>query len=156
MRTLQEDIDLLNKDMFVSLAIQNTKVYLVGGLIVALCGILSIAVTNFRQTKSTFGLARVRGASPADILKISTSEFSVPTLLGATIGMAVAAVAAYGLTNELLELSQQVSTKNLPVDLVVSGSSWAIWMLLVVCFSVVGLLFGLWIFRKTPREILQD
>jgi len=155
-KTLREDIENLSKDMFVSVAIQNTRIYFVGGLTVALCGILSIAMTNFRQIRRTFGMARVRGASPRDILRISSADFFAPTVLGAVVGVMVAMVAAYGLTDELLQLSQEGIWISLPVRLVIAGSSWATFSLLLVFFAVTGLVFGLWVFRKTPREMMVD
>jgi len=85
-RWVQKETEAAGKDMFVSLAIENMKVFLVGGLILAITGIVAVNIVNFRSERRTFGLVRLRGASPADMVRILLAFFLSPVLVGVLMG----------------------------------------------------------------------
>ena len=72
----------LGKDMFVSLALENMRVYMVGSLLLAFASVLAIALANFLADKRTFGLLRLRGLAPSLLLRISLSFFLLPVMAG--------------------------------------------------------------------------
>ena len=55
--------------MYIFLARQNVQIYLLGGLILALIGIFSVAYANYVEDRRTLALLRIRGAGPADVVR---------------------------------------------------------------------------------------
>ena len=47
--------------MFVSLALENMRVYMIGSLLLACASVAAIALANFLADQHTFGLLRLRG-----------------------------------------------------------------------------------------------
>ena len=68
--------------MYIFLARQNVQIYLIGGLLLAVIGILSVAYTNFLEDRRTLGLLRIRGAGPKSVLRFFGSGIVAPSFVG--------------------------------------------------------------------------
>src|SRR5437773_11959918 len=89
---LREYHRLLKKfggDMFFFLALENMRIYLVGGVLLALIAILAIALTNYLEDWRTLGLLRVRGVAPLLLLRFFASRLLAPALPGLVCGLLV-------------------------------------------------------------------
>ena len=73
-RELKRELKKVGGDMFIFLALENMRIYLVGGVLLALIAILAIALTNYLEDRRTLGLLRVRGVSPASAISIFRFE----------------------------------------------------------------------------------
>lgn len=156
-RELQRELKKVGGDMFIFLALENMRIYLVGGVLLALIAILAIALTNYLEDRRTLGLLRVRGASPALLFRFFASSLLSPALLGLVVGVLVAAAAGYGLTNLIWDLRELRSVVHLlPTRLVVSGLTLWIGLGLLVVIVALALIFSLWVFRRTARETMGD
>lgn len=145
----------LSSDMFIYLALENIKVFMIGGVLVALAGLIAIAIVNFIEGKRLFALLRLRGSSPAQLMRVVMSDLVAPLTVGACIGVPVGLVTGYGLTNAIFALPGAASILQiLPVHLTLS------WLVAGFVISVLGFFFlwalslSSWIFRKTAREAL--
>ncbi len=152
-RELTRELKKVGGDMFIFLALENMRIYLIGGMFLALIAIAAIALTNYLEDRRTLGLLRVRGASPALLFKFFASTLLAPAVGGLVIGVLVAAAAGFGLTNVIWSLRELKSVVHLlPTRLVISGLT--VWISLAL-FAVIGgiaLLFSLWVFRRSARE----
>jgi len=156
-RSLSEEMEQVGKDMFTSLALENIKVYMIGGIFVALAGIMAIGITNFVEERRSLALLRVRGASPIHQLRISLSSSFAPVLVGAVVGVCVGLLAGFGLAKQLFTVAgTQLGLQALPVHLVLSRSAFITVGVLVLFFAVMSVSFSLLVFRKTAREALRE
>jgi len=156
-RELDRELKKVGGDMFIFLALENMRIYLAGGVLLALIAIMAIAFTNYLEDRRTLGLLRVRGASPALLFRFFASSLLSPALLGLVVGMGVAVVAGYGLTNVIWELRELRSVVHLlPTRLVVSGLTLWIGLGLLVVIVAISLIFSLWVFRRTARETMGE
>jgi FtsX-like permease family protein len=156
-RELTRELKKIGGDMFIFLALENMRIYLVGGMLLALIAIGAIALTNYLEDRRTLGLLRVRGASPALLFKFFASMLLAPAIAGLVIGVLVAAAAGFGLTNVIWGLREIKSALHLlPTRLVISGLSVWISLSLFVVIAGIALLFSLWVFRKSARERLME
>ena len=57
--------------MFIALALANLRIYLFGGLLLAVIAILAIAMANYTEDKRTLALLRIRGVAPATDVAVS-------------------------------------------------------------------------------------
>jgi hypothetical protein len=156
-RELKQELKKVGGDMFIFLALENMRIYLVGGVLLALIAVLAIALTNYLEDKRTLGLLRIRGTSPALIFRFFASSLLSPALVGLVLGFLVAGAAGYGLTNLIWDLRELRSVVHLlPTRLVISGLT--IWIGLGLLMVIVGiaLIFSLWVFRRTARETMGD
>ena len=62
--SLAQEVGKVGSDMYISLALANMRIYLIGGLVLALVAILSVAMANYTEDRRTLALLRIRGASP--------------------------------------------------------------------------------------------
>lgn len=154
--TAAEESTRLGSDMFIYLALENIKVFMIGGVLVALAGLIAIAIVNFVESKRLFALLRLRGSSPGQLRRVVLADLVAPLTVGACIGVPVGLVTGYGLTNAIFALPRAASILQiLPVHLTLS------WLVAAIVFGVLGFFFisalGLssWIFRKTAREALS-
>jgi hypothetical protein len=156
-RTISEELGRVGTDMYVFLARANVQVYLVGGLLLALIGILSIAYANYLEDRRTLGLLRIRGVGPGRMLQFFGSGLFAPALIGLVLGIAVSLVVGYGMTNLVWELrAVQNILIYLATHLTVSGATLAIAALIVALLLAVGLAFSQWVFRNSARQGLSD
>lgn len=156
-RELKRELKKVGGDMFIFLALENMRIYLVGGVLLALIAILAIALTNYLEDRRTLGLLRVRGASPALLFRFFASSLLSPALLGLVVGMLVAGLAGYGLTNVIWDLRELKSVVHLlPTRLVISGLTIWISLGLLVVIITIALVFSLLVFRRTARETMEE
>jgi ABC-type antimicrobial peptide transport system permease subunit len=152
-----EEKQKLGSDMFIYLALENIKVFLTGGVLVALAGLIAIALVNFIERKRTFALVRLRGASPRQMIRIMLADLVAPLAMGACIGIPVGLVTGYGLTNAIFALPRAASIlRILPVHLTLR---WFVGVMiggLLLFFFISALLLSAWIFRKTAREAVLE
>jgi hypothetical protein len=143
--------------MFVSLGLENIRIYLIGGIAVALAGILAISIANFWQMRWTLALVRVRGGTRGHLLRIILSDFFVPIIFGMVIGIAVGIATGYGLANQMFKVPRFLTTLEvLPVHLIVSPDAFAIAMGLGTFFFLTAFAFSFVMFRQTARESLKE
>ena len=156
-RELKRELKKVGGDMFIFLALENMRIYLVGGVLLALIAILSIALTNYLEDRRTLGLLRVRGVSPVLLFRFFASSLLAPALLGLVVGLLVAGAAGFGLTNLIWSLRELKSVVHLlPTHLVISD--WTVWISLGLLAVVVtiALLFSLWVFRRSARASMTE
>jgi ABC-type lipoprotein release transport system permease subunit len=156
-RELKRELKKVGGDMFIFLALENMRIYLVGGVLLALIAILAIALTNYLEDRRTLGLLRVRGVSPAQLFRFFASSLLAPALLGLAVGLLVAGAAGFGLTNLIWSLRELKSVVHLlPTHLVIS--EWTVWISLGLLAVVVAiaLLFSLWVFRRSARTSMTE
>ncbi|MBI4445701.1 MAG: hypothetical protein HY645_07295 [Acidobacteria bacterium] len=147
----------LSKDMFISLALENMKVYMAGGFILALASVAAIALANFISDRRTFALLRLRGVPLPILLRITLSLFLIPVLGGVLIGIVLGAVSGYGVSQAVWELPRVYGVAGfLSNKFIFSGTAGAIVIGLICVFTAVALGFGLWLFRRTAREAISE
>ncbi|OFW42811.1 MAG: hypothetical protein A3J28_06010 [Acidobacteria bacterium RIFCSPLOWO2_12_FULL_60_22] len=147
----------LSSDMFVYLALQDIKVFMVGGILVALAGLIAISTVNFLEGKRIFALLRLRGASPRQLARVILVELVAPLSVGACIGVPVGIITGYGLTNAIFALPRASSILEiLPVHLSLSWLVGGIVLGVLAFFLISSALLSGWIFQKTAREALGD
>jgi hypothetical protein len=156
-RDLSEEIKKVGSDMFIYLALENMRIYLVGGLLLALVAIFAVASANYAEDRRTLALLRIRGTPPAYIGRFLMSMLLAPALLGLILGGITAVLGGYGLTNYVWKLHNvKTIIQVLPTHLVMTSLTAGITMVLVVLLVAAALLFSLWVFRKTARENIQE
>lgn len=156
-RELKRELQKVGGDMFIFLALENMRIYLVGGVLLALIAILAVALTNYLEDRRTLGLLRVRGVSPWQLFRFFASSLLAPALLGLAVGLLVAGAAGFGLTNLIWGLRELKSVVHLlPTHLIISA--WTVWISLGLLAVVVAiaLLFSLWVFRRSARTSMLE
>lgn len=147
----------LSSDMFVYLALQDIKVFMVGGILVALAGLIAISGVNFLEGKRIFALLRLRGASPRQLTRVILVELVAPLSVGACIGVPVGIITGYGLTNAIFTLPRASSILEiLPVHLSLSWLVGAIVLGVLAFFFTSSALLSSWIFQRTAREAIGE
>ncbi|MDA2934230.1 hypothetical protein MYX82_07790 [Acidobacteria bacterium AH-259-D05] len=147
----------VSKDMFISLALENMKVYMVGGLVLALASVAAIALVNFAADRRTFALLRLRGVPLPILLRIALSIFLIPVAAGVVIGILLGAISGYGISQAVWDLPRIYGVAGfLSNHLVFSNSAWAMVVGLSVVFAAMAVGFGLWLFRRTAREAIRE
>jgi ABC-type lipoprotein release transport system permease subunit len=156
-RTYNEEIGKIGSDMYIFLARQNVQIYLVGGLLLAIIGILSVAYTNFMEDRRTLGLLRIRGAGPMHMLRFFGSGIFAPSYIGLLFGIIVSLIVGYGITNLVWQLRE---VKNillyLTTRIAISDLTVTIGIILFAIISITGFVFSQWAFRKSVREGLSE
>jgi hypothetical protein len=156
-RELKRELKKVGGDMFIFLALENMRIYLVGGVLLALIAILAIALTNYLEDRRTLGLLRVRGVPPALLFRFFASSLLAPALVGLVVGLLVALAAGFGLTNVIWSLRELKSVVHLlPTHLVVSGLTFWISLGLLAVVVTIALLFSLWVFRRSARVSMTE
>jgi hypothetical protein len=156
-RTFASEMSKVGTDMYVYLARENVQVYLIGGLLLALIGILSIAYANYMEDRRILALLRIRGVGPGRMLQFFGSGLFAPSLLGVVLGVLVSLVVGYGMTNLVWQLrSVQNILIHLNTHLAISPTTLAVGGLIVALLLVTGLAFSRWVFRHTARHSLAE
>jgi hypothetical protein len=156
-RELQRELKKVGGDMFIFLALENMRIYLVGGVLLALIAILAIALTNYLEDRRTLGLLRVRGVTPLLVFRFFSSSLLAPALLGLVVGLLVALAAGFGLTNLIWSLRELKSVVHLlPTRLVLSELTVWISLGMLAVVVAVALLFSLWVFRRSARASMME
>lgn len=155
--TLTREIRKVGSDMFISLALQNMRIFLVGGLLLAVVAILAVALANYVEDRRTIALLRIRGTSPRLIWRFFLATLLSPALLGLGLGAAVALLGGFGLANYVWKLRELKSVVHLlPTHLVVSIWTVLLALLLLALIVAAAWLFSVWIFRRTAREDILE
>src|SRR5215204_2188968 len=105
-RDIKTEISRLGSDMYIFLARQNVQIYLLGGLLLAIIGIVAVALSNYAEDRRTLALLRVRGCGPWHLLRFFASCLFAPAGVGLLLGAGVSLVVGYGITNLIWELRQ--------------------------------------------------
>lgn len=156
-KELAKEAKKVGSDMFIFLAMENMQIYLIGGLFLAVIAILATALVNYIEDRRTLALLRVRGAAPEHILKLLCSSLLPPTITGVLLGVLVALVGGYGMTNLIWSLRKLLTLIIfLPTHLVITTHTILVGLLLLGLLSGVVIVFSLWAFRRTARESLKE
>jgi hypothetical protein len=142
--------------MYISLALANMRIYLIGGLALALVAILAVAMANYSEDRRTLALLRIRGASPTAMWRFVVAMLLAPALVGLALGAASAVLAGFGLANHVWKLREiRTVVQLLPTHLVVGAL--AVWVGLLVMVLLIGVASGFswWVFRHTAHESMQ-
>jgi hypothetical protein len=147
----------VSQDMFISLALENMKVFMIGGLVLAIAGVFVVGLANFIAERRTFSLLRLRGLPLPLLLRVSLSMFLVPVLVGIFLGTLLGAVSGYGVAQAIWELPRIYGVAGfLENRLVFSSSAWGIVFGFGAILTCVAVGFGRWPFRKTAREAIKE
>jgi FtsX-like permease family protein len=151
--SLAQEIAKVGSDMYISLALANMRIYLIGGLILAVVAILAIAMANYTEDRRTLGLLRIRGASPAAMRRFVLAMLLSPALVGLALGAASAVLAGFGLANYVWKLREiRTVVQLLPTHLVISLLAGWIALLLVLLLVGVATGFSWWVYRHTAHR----
>jgi len=152
LHSLGQEVQKVGNDMYISLALANMRIYLVGGLLLALVAIVAIAVVNYMEDRRTLALLRIRGASPACLWRFLVATLLAPALVGLAIGAIAAAVAGFGLANYVWRLRAiRTVVQLLPTHLVVPPLTGGLVLLLLVLLVAVASAFSWWAYRETSH-----
>jgi hypothetical protein len=154
--SLSQEIGKVGSDMYIALALANMRIYLVGGLALALIAILAIAMANYSEDRRTLALLRIRGASPAAMWRFVVAMLLSPALVGLALGALSSVLAGFGLANYVWRLREiRTVVQLLPTRLVVAPlTGWVVLLLLVILVGVASA-FSWWVFRDTAHESMQ-
>ena len=147
----------VSKDMFIALALENMKVYMFGGLLLALASVIAIGLVNFLADHRTFALLRLRGLPAGLLLRISVAIFLTPVIGGVLLGIGLGAVSGYGVAQAVWDLPRVYGVAAFLANrMVVSPATWTIVTGFAGVLAVISLGFGLWPFRHTAREAIRE
>ena len=150
---LEHEVGKVGTDMFIALALANMRIYLLGGLALALIAILAIAMANHAEDKRTLALLRIRGASPRDLWRFVVATLLSPAVIGLVLGTASAVLAGFGLANYVWKLREiQTVVQFLPTHLVFSPLTGGVLLLLIVLLIGVASMFSWYVYRRTAHE----
>src|SRR5438132_4095249 len=154
--SLAQEVGKVGSDMYISLALANMRIYLIGGLVLALIAILAVAMANYTEDRRTLALLRIRGASPASMWRFVAATLLSPALVGLALGALSSVLAGFGLANYVWRLREiKTVVQLLPTRLVVAPL--AAWVALALIVMLVGIASGFswWVFRRTAHESMQ-
>ncbi len=156
-REVDDEVARLGSDMYIFLARQNVQIYLFGGILMAVIGILAMAFANYAEDRRTLGLLRIRGGGPRELLQFLAAGLSAPALVGLVFGALISLLVGYGITNLVWKL-REVKTIMiyLRTHLAVSWQSAAVAGVLILIVASLVLFFSRWIFQRSARESLSD
>ena len=150
---LEHEVGKVGTDMFIALALANMRIYLLGGLALALIAILAIAMANHAEDRRTLALLRIRGASPRDLWRFVVATLLSPAVIGLVLGTGAAVLAGFGLANYVWKLREiQTVVQFLPTHLVFSPLTGGVLLLLIVLLIGVASMFSWYVYRRTAHE----
>src|SRR5438034_72204 len=151
--SLSQEIGKVGSDMYISLALANMRIYLVGGLALALIAILAVAMANYTEDRRTLALLRIRGASPVAMWRFVVAMLLSPALVGLALGAGSSVLAGFGLASYVWRLREiRTVVQLLPTHLVVAPLTVWVALLLVVILAVVASGFSWWVSRRSAHE----
>jgi hypothetical protein len=154
--SLTQEIGKVGSDMYISLALANMRIYLVGGLALALIAILAVAMANYSEDRRTLALLRIRGASPASMWRFVVAMLLSPALVGLALGAVSSMLAGFGLANYVWRLREiRTVVQLLPTRLVVAPLAGWVALLLIVILVGAASGFSWWVFRDTAHESVR-
>jgi hypothetical protein len=153
--SLSQEIGKVGSDMYISLALANMRIYLLGGLVLALIAILAVAMANYSDDRRTLALLRIRGASPASMWRFVVAMLLSPALVGLALGAGSSVLAGFGLANYVWRLREiRTVVQLLPTHLVVAPLTVWVALLLIVILVGVASGFSWWVFRRSAHETM--
>jgi hypothetical protein len=156
-RDVGEEAARLGSDMYVFLARRNVEIYLIGGLLMALIGIVAVALANYAEDHRSLALLRIRGGGPRELRQFLSAGLSAPAALGLAFGAALSLVVGYGITNLVWQLRElQTIMLYLKTQLDISMHTLWIGALLVTALGGLLMFFSRWLFRRSAREALSE
>jgi FtsX-like permease family len=156
-RDIGTEITRLGSDMYIYLARQNVRIYLLGGLLLALIGIFSVAYANYLEDRRTLALLRIRGAGPIDVVRFFLPNVFGPSLIGLVIGALISLAVGFGITKLVWDLRQLQTVMNyLPTQLAVSRETGVIALVLAGLLIGIVVIFGRFVFARTARQSLSE
>jgi len=154
--SLTQEIGKVGSDMYISLALANMRIYLLGGLVLAVIAIVAIGMANYSEDRRTLALLRIRGASPKAMWRFVMAMLLSPALVGLALGAASAVIAGFGLANYVWRLREiRTVVQLLPTHLVISSLIGWVALLLVVILVAVASGFSWWVFKDTAHKSIQ-
>jgi hypothetical protein len=154
--SLSQEIGKVGSDMYISLALANMRIYLLGGLVLALIAILAVALANYTEDRRTLALLRIRGASPMSMWRFVVAMLLSPALVGLALGAGSSLLAGFGLANYVWRLREiRTVVQLLPTRLVVAPLTGWVALLLIVILVAIASGFSLWVFRDTAHKSMQ-
>jgi FtsX-like permease family protein len=154
--SLTQEIGKVGSDMYISLALANMRIYLLGGLVLALIAIVAIGMANYSEDRRTLALLRIRGASPKAMWRFVMAMLLSPALVGLALGAVSAVIAGFGLANYVWRLREiRTVVQLLPTHLVISSLTGWVALLLVVILVAVASGFSWWVFKDTAHKSIQ-
>lgn len=155
--SLAQEVGKVGSDMYISLALANMRIYLIGGLALALVAILAIAMANYTEDRRTLALLRIRGASPRSLWRFVVAMLLSPALVGLALGVGSALLAGFGLANYVWRLREiKTVVQLLPTRLIVGGlTAWVVLLLVTILVGVASG-FSWWVFRRSAHESMQS
>ena len=154
--SLDQEVGKVGSDMYISLALANMRIYLLGGLVLALIAILAIAMANYSEDRRTLALLRIRGASPAAMWRFVAAMLLSPALVGLALGALSAVLAGFGLANYVWRLREiRTVVQLLPTRLVIAPLAGWVALLLVTMLVGVASAFSWWVYRDTAHGSMR-
>lgn len=156
-RDRDDEIARLGSDMYLFLARQNVQIYLIGGVLMAMIGILAIILTNYAEDRRTLALLRIRGCGPREVLQFMSSGLTAPAVIGLAFGGLLALVVGFGITNVIWTLREIKSIMLfLHTHLAVSTQTAVVAGSLIAILIMISIVVSRWLFKHTAREVLTD
>ena len=155
--SLATEVPKLSEDMFVALSLENMKVLIVGGALLAMAGIVALNLANYISDRRLMSLLRVRGVPPGLVLRLALAIFLVPVLLGLVIGALLGTVAGLGNSDAIWRLPRVYGVAGLLENhLAFTGHAVTLIVSMSVALIVVGVGVGLWPLREGAIKNLRD
>jgi ABC-type lipoprotein release transport system permease subunit len=153
---LGEEVGKVASDMYISLALANMRIYLFGGIVLAVVAIFSVAAANYAEDRRTLALLRIRGVSPRQLWRFMLALLLSPALLGLLIGTVVAVLAGYGLANHVWELREiKTVVQLLRTRLVFSTSFVSVALSLIALLIAAVTALSWWVYQRTAHQKLR-
>jgi hypothetical protein len=154
--SLAREVAKVASDMYIALALANMRIYLFGGLLLALVALVAVAMANYVDDRRTLALLRIRGVSPVALWRFGLATLVAPAVVGLALGGASAVLAGFGLANYVWRLREVRTVVNLlPTRLVIVPLTGAIVLVLMAVLVAVAAGFSWWVFRHTARRSMQ-
>ena len=155
-RTVQAEVSAMGRDMFIHLSTSNMKLGMLAGLVISLASILVLFLVNYAESRRTFSLLRLRGASLVQIIRLSSSETITTALVGVMTGSVVGIISGYGLANHLRTIPLAMTTMStLPARIIWSPMVFAIIVGSALLLVLLSIVLGAYVFRRTARETME-
>lgn len=155
--SLEEEVQKVGNDMYIALALANMRIYLIGGLLLAIVAMVAIAAANYAEDRRTLALLRIRGASPASLWRFLLAALLAPALVGLAVGAVAAAIAGFGLANYVWQLrAVRTVVQLLPTHLVVEPITGGLALMFLLFLVAVAAVFAWWAFRDTAHKTIRS
>ena len=156
-RWVDGERNLINKDMFISLVLDNMNLFVLGALLLAITGISAVGLVNFQNEARTFKIMRLRGIPFHVLFRMSLSMFLIPVVVGIVLGILLGAISGYGIAQAIWEFPRVYGVAGLLDNvLVFTSSAWRIVASFAVALTVVTLIFANMPFRGTPGAAIRE